>query len=116
MACQLLTSRNIFEPGGKPQDSGHSRAAWAVENQAWPGKKIKLRHYTAHYNRRTMKKQRPDRFWEVDLGALWLLWWSDISTFVKTAVMFGALALPVLVPALIMWLMVANDISFETPP
>lgn len=44
------------------------------------------------------------------------LWWSDISTFIKTAVMFCALALPVLVPALIMWLMLINDISFETPP
>jgi hypothetical protein len=63
-----------------------------------------------------MKKQQPQRFWEVDLGALLLLWWNDISTFVKTAVMFCALALPVLIPALIMWLMLVNNISFETPP
>lgn len=63
-----------------------------------------------------MKKQQPERFWEVDLGALLLLWWNDISTFVKTAVMFCALALPVLIPALIMWLMLVNNISFETPP
>lgn len=63
-----------------------------------------------------MKKQQPERFWEVDLGALLLLWWSDISTFVKTAVMFCALALPVLIPALIMWLMLVNNISFETLP
>jgi hypothetical protein len=63
-----------------------------------------------------MKKQQPERFWEIDLGALLLLWWNDISTFVKTAVMFCALALPVLVPALIMWLMLVNNISFETPP
>lgn len=63
-----------------------------------------------------MKKQQPERFWEVDLGALLLLWWNDISTFVKTAVMFCALALPVLIPALIMWLMLVNNISFETLP
>lgn len=63
-----------------------------------------------------MKKQQPERFWEVDLGALLVLWWNDISTFAKTALMFCALALPVLVPALIMWLMLINDISFETPP
>ena len=63
-----------------------------------------------------MKKQQPERFWEVDLGALLVLWWNDISTFVKTAVMFCALALPVLIPALIMWLMLVNNISFETVP
>ncbi|WP_295957393.1 hypothetical protein [Rhodoferax sp.] len=63
-----------------------------------------------------MKKQQPERFWEVDLGALMLLWWNDISTFVKTAVMFCALSLPVVIPALIMWLMLVNNISFETPP
>lgn len=63
-----------------------------------------------------MKKQQPDRFWEVDLGALLLLWWNDVSTFVKTALMFCALALPVLIPAFIMWLMLVNNISFETPP
>lgn len=63
-----------------------------------------------------MKKQQPERFWEVDLGALLLLWWNDISTFVKTAVMFCALALPVVIPALIMWLMLVNNISFETSP
>jgi len=63
-----------------------------------------------------MKKQPPQRFWEVDLGALLLLWWNDISTLLKTAVMFCVLALPVLIPALIMWLMLVNNISFETPP
>jgi hypothetical protein len=63
-----------------------------------------------------MKKQPPERFWEIDLGALLVLWWNDISTFVKTAVMFCALALPVVIPALIMWLMLVNNISFETVP
>ncbi|MEO5797341.1 MAG: hypothetical protein ABIP34_21155 [Rhodoferax sp.] len=63
-----------------------------------------------------MKKQQPERFWEVDLGALLLLWWNDISTFVQTALMFCALALPVVIPALIMWLMLVNNISFEGPP
>ena len=63
-----------------------------------------------------MKKQPPERFWEVDLGAVLLLWWNDISTFAKTALMFCALSLPVVIPALIMWLMLVNDISFEAPP
>ena len=63
-----------------------------------------------------MKKQQPERFWEIDLGALLVLWWNDISIVAKTALMFCALALPVLIPALIMWLMLVNNISFEKPP
>lgn len=63
-----------------------------------------------------MKNQEPERFWEVDLGALLLLWWSDIVAFLMTAVMFCALSLPVVIPALIMWFLLVNHISFETPP
>ena len=63
-----------------------------------------------------MKKQQDQRFWEVDLGALLLLWWSDITAFLMTAVMFCALSLPVVIPALIMWVLLINNISFETPP
>lgn len=63
-----------------------------------------------------MKKQEDQRFWEVDLAALLLMWWRDISTFCLTAVMFCALSLPVVIPALIMWLLLINNISFETPP
>jgi len=63
-----------------------------------------------------MKNQEPQRFWEIDLGALLLLWWNDIAAFLMTALMFCALSLPVVIPALIMWLMLINNISFETPP
>ncbi|MDR7378483.1 hypothetical protein J2X19_003177 [Rhodoferax ferrireducens] len=63
-----------------------------------------------------MKNQAPQRFWEIDLGALLLLWWNDIAAFLMTALMFCALSLPVVIPALIMWLMLINNISFETPP
>ncbi len=73
------------------------------------------RHYTACNKAHTMKKQPPQRFWEVDLVALLLMWWNDISTFVKTALMFCALALPVIIPSLIMWWMLVNNISFESP-
>jgi hypothetical protein len=47
-----------------------------------------------------MKKQR---FWNVDLLELFKLWISDLSTFLMTLVMFLALSLPVVIPALIMW-------------
>ncbi|SDO82582.1 hypothetical protein SAMN05216303_102456 [Rhodoferax sp. OV413] len=63
-----------------------------------------------------MKNQAQQRFWEIDLGALLLLWWNDIAAFLMTALMFCALSLPVVIPALIMWLMLINNISFETPP
>ncbi len=63
-----------------------------------------------------MKKQESPRFWEVDLVALFQLWWSDISAFLVTVLMFCALSLPVVIPALIMWFMLANNISFESAP
>lgn len=62
------------------------------------------------------KQQHEPRFWEVDLGLLLVQWWNDISAFLMTALMFCALSLPVVIPALIMWLMLANNISFETVP
>ncbi|WP_394790485.1 hypothetical protein [Rhodoferax sp.] len=62
-----------------------------------------------------MKNQAQERFWEIDLGALLVLWWNDISAFLLTALMFCALSLPVVIPALIMWVLLINDISFEYP-
>lgn len=47
-----------------------------------------------------MKKQR---FWNVDLIELFRLWGSDMFTFFMTALMFVALSLPVIIPALVMW-------------
>jgi hypothetical protein len=44
-------------------------------------------------------------FWEVDLVELARDWFSQMSTFVFTAVMFVGLSLPVIIPALVMWAM-----------
>ncbi len=55
-------------------------------------------------------------FWDVDLGVLLLNWWNDISTFCMTALLFCALSLPVVIPALVMWLMQLTGISFEASP
>jgi uncharacterized RDD family membrane protein YckC len=63
-----------------------------------------------------MQNRPPERFWEVDLRVLLLQWWNDIAAFALTALMFCALSLPVVIPSLIMWFMLANNISFETPP
>ena len=53
---------------------------------------------------RNMKKQS---FWNVDLVVVFKLWWSDINTFLMTLLMFVFLSLPVVIPALIMWFLVA---------
>lgn len=42
-------------------------------------------------------------FWEVDLLELSRDWLSQIGTFLMTAVAFVGMALPVLIPAFIMW-------------
>ncbi len=47
-----------------------------------------------------MKKQR---FWRVDLIELFKLWFSDISTFLMTALMFLGLSMPVVISALVLW-------------
>lgn len=55
-----------------------------------------------------MKKQR---FWNVDLFELLRLWISDMGTFLMTALMFVALSLPVVIPALIMWYLLSINWS-----
>ena len=42
-------------------------------------------------------------FWDVDLLELAKLWFADLSTFFRTAVMFIALSLPVVLSALVLW-------------
>ena len=42
-------------------------------------------------------------FWDVDLLELAKLWFADLSTFFRTAVMFIALSLPVVFSALVLW-------------
>ena len=44
-------------------------------------------------------------FWEVDLVELARDWFSQMSTFVFTALMFAGLTLPIVIPAFIMWAM-----------
>ena len=54
---------------------------------------------------RTVQARRPEpRFWEVDLVELLKLWLSDLSVFMRTAVLFIGLSLPVVVSALLLWL------------
>lgn len=42
-------------------------------------------------------------FWDVDLVELVLIWIDDIKIFLLTALTFVGLALPVLIPTLILW-------------
>ena len=55
-----------------------------------------------------MKHQR---FWKVDLIDLFEEWGSDLSTFLMTVLMFLALALPVIIPALIMWYLFNDQLA-----
>ena len=43
------------------------------------------------------------RFWNVDLVALFRIWIDDMGTFLLTALTFVGLALPVIIPTLILW-------------
>ena len=47
--------------------------------------------------------KRQERFWNIDLIELSKEWFSQMKTFLMTALTFIAIALPVLIPALIMW-------------
>ncbi|MDO8248600.1 MAG: hypothetical protein Q7T78_02620 [Rhodoferax sp.] len=55
-----------------------------------------------------MKKQS---VWTTDLRGLFKLWLSDLSTFLMTLLMFLGLSLPVVIPALIMWYLMATNWS-----
>jgi hypothetical protein len=57
-----------------------------------------------------MKKQR---FWDIDLFELLRLWTSDMGTFLMTFLMFVALSLPVVIPALIMWYLLSINWSLS---
>jgi hypothetical protein len=53
---------------------------------------------------RTAPVRRPEpKFWEVDLVELLKLWLSDLSVFMRTAVLFIGLSLPVVISALMLW-------------
>lgn len=49
--------------------------------------------------------KRQERFWNVDLIRASKAWVSQLGTFLMTALTFVAMALPVLIPAFIMWYM-----------
>lgn len=54
-------------------------------------------------NRTLVPMKRQDHFWNVDLVALSRQWLSQFWTFLLTALTFVAMALPVLIPAFILW-------------
>ncbi|MBK9573007.1 MAG: hypothetical protein IPO43_09845 [Rhodoferax sp.] len=55
-----------------------------------------------------MSKQQA-HFWNVDLIELVKMWGRDIATFLQTALMFAFLALPVVIPTLILWFLLSID-------
>lgn len=57
-----------------------------------------------------MKQQ----FWDVDLVELFKVWIDDMGTFFWTALTFVGLALPVLIPTLILWFL--SSINWRMAP
>ena len=55
-----------------------------------------------------MKEQR---FWDVDLVELFRIWISDTGTFLLTALTFAGLAIPVIIPTLILWYLYSIDFN-----
>jgi hypothetical protein len=55
-----------------------------------------------------MKQQR---FWEIDLVELVKTWVSDIGVFLLTALTFVGLAIPVIIPTLILWYLYTIDFN-----
>jgi len=55
-----------------------------------------------------MKQQR---FWDVDLIDLFRIWIADMGTFLLTALTFVGLAIPVIIPTLILWYLYSIDFN-----
>ena len=53
-------------------------------------------------------------FGDSDLKRILRQWWTDISVFLLTAITFVGLALPVIIPTLIMWYLFS--IGFQVKP
>jgi len=53
-----------------------------------------------------MKQQR---FWNVDLIELIKVWISDMGVFLLTALTFVGMAIPVLIPMLVLWYLASID-------
>ena len=58
-----------------------------------------------------MKEQR---FWDVDLVELFRVWIADMGTFLLTALTFVGLAIPVIIPMLVLWYL--SSIDFNVRP
>lgn len=56
------------------------------------------------------------RFWEVDLLLLLKIWISDMGTFLLTAVAFVGMAIPVIIPMLIMWYLYSINWTMAPSP
>lgn len=61
-----------------------------------------------------MSTQHTQRFWRVDLIDVFREWASDMSTFLRTTVMFVVLSLPVVIPALVLWYL--SSINWQVSP
>ena len=63
--------------------------------------------------RRGMSKQQPKQqhFWNVDLIELVKMWGRDMATFLQTALLFAFLAMPVVIPTLILWYLLSIDFT-----
>ena len=55
-----------------------------------------------------MKQQR---FWDVDLIELFKVWIADMGVFLMTALTFVGLAIPVIIPTLILWYLYSIDFN-----
>ena len=55
-----------------------------------------------------MKQQR---FWDVDLIELFRVWIADMGVFLMTALTFVGLAIPVIIPTLILWYLYSIDFN-----
>jgi hypothetical protein len=57
---------------------------------------------------------KQERFWNVDLVKLFKTWFADMGIFLLTAVTFVGMAIPVLIPMLILWYL--YSIGYNAPP
>lgn len=56
------------------------------------------------------------RFWEVDLLLLLKIWIADMGTFLLTAVAFVGMAIPVIIPILILWYLYSINWTMAPSP
>ncbi len=54
---------------------------------------------------------KQERFWNVDLVELVKVWIADMGIFLLTALTFVGLAIPVIIPTLILWYLYSIDFN-----